>query len=335
MVSTGLNDNQNLSRDEFTRLKNDLSAKGFLDPQPTYYFIRSFLVVSLLLLSLVFIVIIDNVYLQILNAILLSFALTQISFITHEVIHRHAWKNDFIDLLFGNLFMGMSCSWWFDKHNKSHHFHTNEQGLDPDIEAPLIAFTEDQFNSLDGIKKQVVRYQSYYFWPGLLLVAVYMRLESIQFLLQNRVKYRWAEIIFIILHFSIYFGLLFTQLPASQAVVFVIINQSLFGLYMGLVMAVNHIGMPVMEDSIKNDYIRKYVVTSRNLNPHPFNDFFYGGVTTQIEHHLFPEIPVNKMAEARKLVKSFCLSKGIPYHEVGITQAYEEVLKNLHSITCR
>ncbi|NES20767.1 MAG: hypothetical protein F6K41_18000 [Symploca sp. SIO3E6] len=325
----------NLSRHEFTLLKNDLSAKGFLEPQPNYYFIRSFFVVSLLLFSIVLIVTIDNFYLQIFNAILLSFALTQISFITHEVIHRHAWKNDFIDLIFGNLLMGMSCSWWFDKHNKSHHFHTNEPGLDPDIEAPFIAFTKEQFDSLERLKKQVVRYQPYYFLPALLLVAVYMRLESIQFLIQNRVKYRLAEIIFIILHFLLYFGLLFTQLPARQAVIFVIINQSLFGLYMGLVMAINHIGMPVMDDSIKNDYIRKHVVTSRNLNPHPFNDFFYGGVTTQIEHHLFPEIPVNKMVQARKIVKAFCLSKGISYHEVGINQAYQEVIQNLHSISSR
>ncbi|NEO99544.1 MAG: hypothetical protein F6K58_12860 [Symploca sp. SIO2E9] len=54
---------------------------------------------------------------------------------------------------------------------------------------------------------------------------------------------------------------------------------------------------------------------------------------TQIEHHLFPKIPVNKMAQARKLVKSFCLSKGISYHEVGIAKAYQEVLQKLHSIT--
>jgi fatty acid desaturase len=77
----------------------------------------------------------------------------------------------------------------------------------------------------------------------------------------------------------------------------------------------------------------KHVVTSHRLNPHPFNDFFYGGATTQIEHHLFPEIPVNKMADARKFVKSFCLSKGIPYHEVSVIQAYQEVLQSLRIIT--
>ena len=35
-------------------------------------------------------------------------------------------------------------------------------------------------------------------------------------------------------------------------------------------------------------------------------DFWYGGLNYQIEHHLFPTMPRNKLRQARPLVKAFC-----------------------------
>ena len=104
----------------------------------------------------------------------------------------------------------------------------------------------------------------------------------------------------------------------------------LFGLYMGTVFAPNHKGMPMMDEDVSLDYLRRQVVTARNINPNPVTDFCYGGLNYQIEHHLFPNMPRNRLGEARKIVRAYCLDRGIPYYETSAFSAPIEILGFLH-----
>src|SRR5260370_35694167 len=75
------------------------------------------------------------------------------------------------------------------------------------------------------------------------------------------------------------------------------------------IIAPNHKGMPILEKSSKIDFLRRQVLTARNVYSSPFNDFWYGGLNLQVEHHLFPRIRRNNLKEEQKVFKLFSQEK--------------------------
>jgi len=73
-------------------------------------------------------------------------------------------------------------------------------------------------------------------------------------------------------------------------------------------------------------------VVDRNVRSHPLTAMWYGALIYQIEHHLFPTMPRNRVREAHFIVGRFCAERSIPYHEVPILQSYREVLRFLHKV---
>ncbi len=132
---------------EYAELKQLVKNKGLLDKQPKYYTYKILSTVALLALSVAFLLLVHNFWLQLLNAAFLAFVFGQIGFLGHDGGHRQifkaTWKNDVIILLQGNLLVGMSYSWWNNKHN-AHHSHPNQVDMDPDIGIPAISFTEEE-----------------------------------------------------------------------------------------------------------------------------------------------------------------------------------------------
>ena len=98
---------------QYAELKRLIKQKGLLDQQPTYFVGKVLLTLTLLAVGLTLLLILDNLWLQLLNAAYLAFVFVQISLVAHECGHRqfpfHAsWKNDWATLIFGNLFLGVS-----------------------------------------------------------------------------------------------------------------------------------------------------------------------------------------------------------------------------------
>ena len=67
--------------------------------------------------------------------------------------------------------------------------------------------------------------------------------------------------------------------------------MALFGVYLGGSFAPNHKGMPIIPAGMKVDFLRRQVLTSRNIRGGTAVDFAMGGLNYQIEHHLFPSMP--------------------------------------------
>ena len=57
--------------------------------------------------------------------------------------------------------------------------------------------------------------------------------------------------------------------------------------------------------------------------------FVFGGLDTQIEHHLFPMMPRANLRRSRELVRPFCAEHLIAYAEQSPWRAYGEVLHHL------
>ena len=125
----------------------------------------------------------------------------------------------------------------------------------------------------------------------------------------------------------------FYVLSVWHAALFLVVVQSVFGLYMGSVFAPNHKGMPILERGSRMDFMRQQVLTARNVTANPLTDFWFGGLNYQIEHHLFPNMPHNKLREAQKLVKPYCEARSIPYYETSMFQSQKEILQHLHRVS--
>jgi fatty acid desaturase len=317
-------------------LKAQVKQEALLEKQPLYYTIRILFNLSLLALSIYFLWAVDNFALQLLNAGFLAFVYGQIAFVGHNSGHRQvgqtAWQDEVLNLSHFGLLLGLSRSWWVDKHNE-HHGNPNVLDMDPDIDFPVLVFTEEQALEKRGIFRFIVAYQAWFFPLLTSFVPYNMRVHSVLKLLRGEAKYPRTEALLMVVHFVLYFGLLFTWLPAWQAIVFAVTHQALVGWYMAAVFAVNHKGMPVLEKDHDLDFLRLQVLTSRNIRSHPLIDFFYGGLNYQIEHHLFPTMPQNKLRRARELTMAYCQEQGIPYHETGFVEGLVEVLQHLHHVS--
>jgi fatty acid desaturase len=320
---------------EYAELRQLLAQQGLFDRQPLYYTGKTLQNLSFLVLAVGIMVTTNLLWVQMLNAAFLAFVFTQIAFMGHDAGHRQmfqsGWKTDVFGLLC-TLLTAISYSWWTEKHNQ-HHRHPNHLERDPDVRLRFLAFSDEQTCLTQGFRRAIVKYQASLFFPMLLLQGFAIRFHSLRFLLSKRVRLPVIESLFMAIHCVSYLGLVFSLLGMWQGMVFILVHQTLFGLYMGSVFAPNHKGMLMQQGNGHLDRLRQQVLTSRNVRAHPVTDFWFGGLNYQIEHHLFPHLARNKLKAAQATVKVFCQACAIPYCETSVWQAYGETLRYLHHVS--
>ncbi len=321
---------------DYAELKRQVKQARLLDPQPIYYSLKITLVLLMLALGIVLLVSVHNFPLLLLDAIYLGFVYGQLSGLAHDIAHRQVFRsgraNRTASLIIGNLLLGLSYGWWVTKHNL-HHSHPNNVELDPDVNFPVIAFTEEQALDKRGIWRWFVKRQAYLFFPLLTLESYNMRFHSLRVLVQHKAQQPLLEGLIIAVYYAAYLGLILSLLPLGQAVLFIVLHHACWGIYLGLIFAPNHKGMPYVDETTELDFLRSQVLTSRNVFSHPVTDFFYNGLNFQIEHHLFPSMPRNNLRHAQTIVKAFCQQKDIPYYETSIVQSYREILQHLAAMS--
>jgi fatty acid desaturase len=109
----------------------------------------------------------------------------------------------------------------------------------------------------------------------------------------------------------------FLVLSPGKAVVFLLVHQGLWGVYMGLAFAPNHKGMPTTTGEHSWDFLRKQVLTSRNVRGGRWVDTALGGLNYQIEHHLFPSMPRPSLRRAQPWWSGSAPSAGSPTTSAG------------------
>jgi fatty acid desaturase len=282
---------------------------------------------ALLVPGILVLVLFDNLWIQLLNALYLAFAFTQIVFIGHDCGHRQIFRqpswNDALALCCMPT-VGVSYSWWCNVHNR-HHSEPNQIGADPAIEYDVFAFSQNQAVRKHGLGRFLVRFQAFYFIPLTLLYPILMRLNSIRYMMRNKPRYPVVEALLFLVHFPLYFCLVFSHLSLGMGVLFVAVHQSLFSLFLVSTFAPNHMGMEILDEDHGLDFLHQQILTAQNVQSHPFADFWFGGLNYQIEHHLFPKIPRNKLKEAQQIIRPFCKKHSISYQETSMLLADLEV----------
>jgi fatty acid desaturase len=320
---------------DYAELSRLIKQAALLERCPVYYTLLIGITAALFVAGWTVFALLGDSWWQLTVAVFLAVIFTQVGFIGHEAGHRQILRsrraNDLIGLLAGNLAIGMSYGWWVGKHNR-HHAHPNQEGYDPDITIGGLAFTAEQARGRRGPARVWARYQGYAFFPLFLLVAVDLRVSSVQALLRRGLRHRWWEALLLAVHVVGYVTAVLLVLSPLRAVVFIAVQQGLFGLYLGCAFAPNHKGMPILSEHDELDFLRRQVLTSRNVRGGPIVDVALGGLNYQIEHHLFPTMPRPNLRRAQPVVRAFCAERGVSYLESSLLGSYAHTVGHFHQV---
>lgn len=326
---------QALRGSDYARLSREVRQAGLMDRRTGHYVWRITITVGLLAAGWAAFLMVGNSWWQIGLAVFLGIMFTQVGFLGHDAGHRQICASRrlsyILGLMMGNLAIGLSFGWWVSKHNR-HHANPNTEGADPDIMMSALAMTDGQARSSRGISRILFRCQAYLFFPMLLGEAASLHVASIRAMVSRARQRRPTEAILLTLHFACYLSVVFLVLSPVRAIVFILVQQGLFGLYMGASFAPNHKGMPILRPEDEHDFLRRQVLTSRNVRGGWFTDLALGGLNYQIEHHLFPSMPRPSLRRAQPLISEFCRQQGLSYCQASLVGSYAQALRYLNAV---
>jgi fatty acid desaturase len=271
---------------------------------------------------------------QLLTAVFLAIVSTQLAFIGHDAGHKQIFGGTRANRVVGHVqsgVVGVSFTWWVSKHNR-HHANPNREERDPDVNIATLAFDQAQASYKRGFYRLLAKHQAWLFVPMLALEGISLHIVGAVEVLRGRVARGRLDLVLLAAHLAAYLTAVFVVLSPGQALAFIAVHQAAWGIYMGFAFAPNHKGMPLLGANDKLDFLRKQVLTSRNVVGGHVVDFALGGLNYQIEHHLFPSMPRPNLRHAQRIVQRFCAEHGIAYSQCGVLSSYAKVFRHLHEV---
>jgi fatty acid desaturase len=321
------------SGSDFAELNRRVNARDLLRRQPAYYTLRLVLVGLLLSGGWVAFVLIGSSWWTLLVAVFQAIAFAQLALVAHDLAHRQVFRtkrpSEIAGRLVGNLGIGMSYGWWMDKHTR-HHNNPNHDDLDPDVAPEVLIWATESAWGRRGLKGFITRHQAGLFFPLLTLLGIDLKVSSVKAIRAGIVKRPALEASLLVAHGIAYLTVLFLVLSPLQALAFIVVHQALFGVYLGMTFAPNHKGMP--HPTGDEDFLRKQVLTSRNVRGGWLVDIALGGLNYQIEHHLFPGMPSPNLRKAQPIVQQYCAEIGVSYEQTSLIESYRQALAHLHEV---
>ncbi|WP_432827224.1 fatty acid desaturase family protein [Dactylosporangium sp. CA-092794] len=318
---------------DFAVLARRINREGLMERRPAYYLARLSTVTLMLLGGWTAFVLIGSSWWQLVTAGFLAVTFAQVALVAHDLAHRQVFRtrrpSEVAGLLAGNLGIGMSYGWWMDKHTR-HHNNPNHDDLDPDVAPEVLVWATSSAVGRRGLAAFITRHQAALFFPLLTLLAVDLKVSSVKALRNGVTKHRGLESALLVLHAAGYLAALLLVLSPLQAVAFLLVHQAVFGVYLGMTFAPNHKGMP--HPTGDEDFLRKQVLTSRNVHGGWFTDAALGGLNYQIEHHLFPGMPTPNLRRAQPIVQAYCEEIGVAYEQTSLLTSYRQALQYLHEV---
>jgi fatty acid desaturase len=318
---------------DFARLSRTIAETGLMARRPGYYILRFVAVGALYAGGWTAFALVGPSWWTLVVAAFLAVVYGQVAMLAHDVAHRQVFRlrraAEVTGRIAGNAGIGMGYGRWQDKHTR-HHANPNHADLDPDVTPDLLVWSQDQARAAKGLPRVIGRSQAYLFFPLLTLEGFNLHVAGVRALADRSLRKRTLEGTLLIAHFVVYTAVLFLVLPPGMAVAFLAVHQCLFGVYLGSIFAPNHKGMPILTGKDRPDFLRRQVLTSRNVRGGWFTDLVLGGLNYQIEHHLFPSMPSPHLRKAQVLVRRYCEDLGVVYLETGLITSYRQALTSLH-----
>lgn len=251
----------------------------------------------------------------------------------HQAIFRSEKNNDIAGYIFGTL-ATIAFAGWKSSHN-AHHANPNQEDEDPNVELPILSFNVERYQSKKGVSKLLRKYQMYLYYPLLISVGFGMRIADIFYFKSSfKLPKLWQLEIFLIAFFCIYF-LPFLVFPFAKAVVVVVVSNIVTGIYFSTIFAPNHKGMYEPKKGERMSFIKHQIITSRNINSNPITDYIFMGLNYQIEHHLFPMCPRNKLKYITPYVEKVCDDQKLDFTKVSFIRSNLIILESLKTVVTK
>ncbi|EXG79705.1 fatty acid desaturase family protein [Cryptosporangium arvum] len=320
---------------DYGLLARRITAAGLLDRRPGYYAVRTGLLLALGLAAAAAYLSLGDSWAQLWVAAGVAVLSAQLGLLAHDIAHRQVFRtaraSGIAGRIVGNLGIGMGYGWWSEKHTR-HHANPNHSELDPDVAPDLLVWSEEQARDARGAARVVGRWQAFLFFPLLTFEGVNLHVASILALRRPTMRHRVLEAALLLAHFVGYVAALLLVLSPGRALAFAAVHHAVLGVYLGCTFAPNHKGMPEPAEEHRRDFLRRQVLTSRNVRGGPILDVALGGLNYQIEHHLFPSMPTANLPKAQPIVRAYCAEIGVPYGETGLIDSYAQALRHMHRV---
>ena len=313
--------------DIFDELKAEVRKAGLLDRVP----VRGSIEMIAIIFSMIIVYYIEVnwssfsfEYSSILLALFMTIIFTRSVFVSHDVLHTQYFKNKSLSFKisypFAAIMISNSSSWWDFQHNINHHTWCNVPQKDEDILAMDGAFTINQKG--DSPKLRSVKY--IVFWGAMFFMYPAFIAQSYSFAIKKK---KYGELFLMLLHWPIVWGPVFYFLPFSDAITVFLTLYFVLSAWLAFGFITNHLGCEVFEKDDSEDltWMELQMRTSRSLKGGSFIHWFYGGLNTQIEHHLFPKAPRFNLLKIKKMTQEFAKKHNIKYFETSPIEAYVQI----------
>lgn len=321
----------------YAALKQIVTKEGILKRDYGFYTLLAVFVFGGFFFSIYYVVITPLSWQLAFWSLVFSFFTVQIGGLIHDSGHRAIFSSSRANDILGYIcdgFVTIGYGSWNVTHNK-HHASPNTEDEDPDIELPLHSFTKERFAKQKGLLKFLSQFQVYLYYPFRSLVPITRRLSSFRYFKAKRKWSMWWEVTLWAMGIFIYFVLPFLVFPLPKAIFLFIFVNLTTGFYMSNIFAPNHKGMPQIAKDVKLSFLEHQILTTRNVNRHPITDFVFLGLNYQIEHHLFPNCPRNKLKLITPHVLAICKKLNLEFTEVSVLESNKIILRELKQIAAK
>lgn len=332
--------------EDFRALRASLRARGLFKSNKIYYAWKVVSTFAILLIAGTILVQFgrSSQVACMAAAILVALFWQQSGWLAHDFAHHQVFEtrviNNLVGVIVGTVWQGFSIDWWKKKHN-THHAAPNQlseeatQAVDPDIDTlPYLAWSPEMLHEVSPVIRPIIAYQHYYFFPLLMFARLIWAEQSIEHVVkQLQVKGLrgcWDEVVALMIHYFVFFGIPFFVLPPLRAFSFWVSAQLICGLFLSIVFIQSHNGMAVYTEP--PDFYSAQIISTRNISKGVWNDWFSGGLNYQIEHHLFPGLPRHNLGKIVPEVRKLCKKHGLVYEACSMSVGTQRVLKCLSDI---
>jgi fatty acid desaturase len=154
--------------------------------------------------------------------------------------------------------------------------------------------------------------------------------QSYKFVIEHKL---WGEFALMLLHWLIIWGTLIYKIGVLNTLIVALTVNFVLSPWLAFGFITNHLGCETFEEAEgkKLSWMELQMRTSRSLSGGSLVHWFYGGLNTQIEHHLFPKAPRFNLLKVQKMTKEFAEEHGLKYFETTPLTAYIQINQALKS----
>jgi fatty acid desaturase len=229
--------------------------------------------------------------------ILLGLGMQQAGWLSHDYIHG---RGLFCALMrqSGALLNGHSVQWWVAKHS-AHHVWTNTHGLDQDVtQEPFFWLEHPEASGRPDAAHR--RFQHWYGYPLYSITFWAWRFAS------------WADVI---KRRDVAEGALLAANAAAMLAIYppgvAVGGVTLAGFLVGSLVSATHQSEGITDE--RRDFVTAQFASTRDAEAHGAARWLWGGMDTQLEHHLFPSMPRYRYAALRPRLQAWAAANGIEY----------------------